>query len=145
MSASFKDDLGREWNLRLDFSLVRSIRDSLGVDLLSLEQQGNALTRMADDPALLVDVVYLICEKQCQRRKISDEEFGHGFTGETFQTAAAAFMEALVSFTPPPRRDLAKFAMTMTTGAMEAATETAKQILQKTLDEAQEQLATCGK
>lgn len=144
MSASFKDDLGREWSLRLDFSLVRSIRDAVGIDLLNLEQQGSSLQKMADDPALLVDVVYLMCEKQCQRRKISDEEFGQGFTGETFQLAAAAFMEALISFTPPPRRDLAKFAMTMTTGAMEAANETAKQIIQKTLDEAQERLAACG-
>jgi len=144
MSASFKDDLGREWVLRIDDSLARSIREAVGVNLYNPEEQAKALQRMADEPGMLVDVVFLICERQCQHRKISDEEFGRGFTGDTFQAAATALVEAIVNFTPPPRRDVAKFAMSMTTGAMETATETARQILQKTMEDAQTTLATCG-
>lgn len=144
MAASFKDDEGREWHLRLNHTLVAEIRDALGVNLHHVDEQAKALQRMAEDPVLLVNVVYLVCERQCQRLKISDEDFGRGFGGDTYQAAVEAFQEAVLLFTPPPRRDVARFAMSMTTGAMESATETVKQVLQKTMDDAQSKLATCG-
>lgn len=145
MGASFKDDEGREWHLRLNHTLVAEIRDALGVNLHHVDEQAKALQRMADEPELLVNVLYLVCEKQCQRLKIGEEDFGRGFGGDTYENAALAFREAVVLFTPPPRRDVAKFAMTMTQGAMEAATETVKQILQKTMDDAKASLATSGR
>ncbi|MFO7971921.1 MAG: hypothetical protein R6U40_09240, partial [Desulfobacterales bacterium] len=58
------------------------------------------LERLADDPVLLVDVLYVLCEEQAQRDGVSDEDFGRGLRGDALDAAARAFLEALADFCP---------------------------------------------
>jgi hypothetical protein len=123
--ATFTDEAGREWNLRLDYSAVRQIRKSLGVDLIDLKGQGAAFARMADDLELLVNVLYLALADQCAAKGITDEEFGRGLAGEAFQEAANALQEAAISFLPPPDREAARRLLTILTGAKAELTASA--------------------
>jgi hypothetical protein len=134
--AQFKDDAGREWVLRFDHSAMRDIYKRLGVNLHNTAEQAKAIDRMADEPGLLVDVCYVLCERQCQQRGITDEDFGRGFAqGETFEQGVSALMEALLSFTSPQRRDLAKRTMSLTLGVRTRAEELVGTILTKVMDE----------
>ena len=142
--SKFKDAEGREWHLRLNHSLLRRIRDAGGYDLHSMDGQSTALQKMADDPLDFIATLYQIVEDQAERRSVTVEAFGEGFTDETVELAAKALVEAIANFTRPLRRELVRTALTMPTGAMEAATATVHQIMRKTLSEAQEKLQTCG-
>jgi hypothetical protein len=134
--AQFKDDEGREWELRFDHSLMRTIHKRLRVNLHNTAEQAKAIDRMAEDIELLVNVLYLLCKEQCDSAGVSDEEFGKGFgTGETFDRANSALMEALLSFTSPQRRDLAKRTMSLTLGVRTRAEELVGTILTKAMDE----------
>ncbi len=104
MSASFTDSEGTRWDLRLDIVIARRIRDVLGVDLVN---RGNEeIERLGRDAFLLVDVIYLVCEGQAKERNITDEQFGRRLAGDPISEATDAFMEALIRFTPSPRRTI---------------------------------------
>lgn len=133
--AKFLDDEGREWEVRLNHTLLREIRDATGLDLHNLTEQGKALVKMADDQSLLVDTVYLTCERQCARRGISSERFGEGFAkGETFELAAYALRDALLDFTRPLDRDLAAKVLDLTEGQRTQAVEMARGFVMKAME-----------
>ena len=141
--AQFKDDEGREWVLRFDHSAMRDIQKRLGVNLHNTAEQAKAIDRMADDPGLIVDVCYVLCERQCQHRGITDEDFGRGFAqGETFERGVSALMEALISFTSPQRRDLAKRTMSLTLGVRRKAEKMVGDILKKAVKQSEKALTS---
>lgn len=110
-AAKFTDDSGRDWFLRLDYTLARQIRAALAIDLIDLKGQAAALARMADAPELLVDTVWLIVEAQAKRLGLTDEDFGRGLGGgEAFERAAVALQECLAFFLRP--QDRSAFVMT---------------------------------
>ena len=116
MTSKFTDSENREWTLYLDINLARTIRNRLDVDVL--DPQGG-LSKLASDPILLVDTLYLICEEQCIQRKVSDEEFGRSLRGQSIEDATDALVEALTDFIPPRRRELLQ---SMTTAGEELQT-----------------------
>lgn len=124
-AAMFIDEEKREWSLRLDYSLVRSIRKRLGIDLADLKGQGEALAKMADNIELLVNTIYLIVEPQCQAKGITDEDFGRGLAGDAFERARLALLEAIINFTPPQDRGAALMIQAILTTARKQATENA--------------------
>jgi hypothetical protein len=135
--ATFRDDREREWTVRLDHALLLRIRKVLAVDLHNMTEQAKALARMAEEPELLVNVLYLACEEQCKARDLSDEDFGRGFAeGETFERACLAFQEALLSFTPPQRRQIVKQTMTTTLGVRQRAEEMVANLVTRAINEA---------
>jgi hypothetical protein len=102
---TFKDNEGREWQVRIDVNAVRSVRSELDVNLLALPDQEFALlTRLTTDLVLLVDVLYVVCRKQAQDRSISDEEFGRSMYGDCIQNAADALIRETIDFFPDARR-----------------------------------------
>ena len=124
-SAKFTDEAGREWTLRLNFSLVRHIRDTLGIDLIDLKGQGEALAKMADNMAILVDTVYLMVEPQCKARSVSDVEFGEGLAGDCFERMRQALLESIINFTPPQDRGASTMIQAILTAARKQAVEEA--------------------
>lgn len=138
--AVFLDDKGREWTLRFDHALMLSIRKRLGVDLHNMTEQAKALDRMADDAALFVNMLYMLCEEQCQQQGITDEDFGRGLAeGETTARAILAIQEAILSFTTPQRREIARKMIGATLGARQRAEEMVGNLVTKALAE-----TTCG-
>ena len=101
--AVFIDNQKREWNLYIDIPIARKIRTVLDVDILDIQE---GLTAVSEDPILLCDVLYMLCQEQAESLGVSDEQFGQALVGEAIESACSAFVEALMDFSPPRRRKI---------------------------------------
>lgn len=97
--ASFDDSDGRSWTLRIDVNTIRRVRDALDVDLPDLAG-GPLLDRVAGDPVLLVDILYVLCRGQAEERSVEAEAFGAAMVGDAIDRATSALLEALADFCP---------------------------------------------
>lgn len=101
----FKDANHREWHLDITVNELRRVKKMVDLDLLDLEE-GRTIARLANDPILLVDVLWILCEDQAQKEGITDEQFGRSLRGEVIEHATEALFEALTDFFPPQRQIL---------------------------------------
>lgn len=103
--ATFTDNKGRSWEIALDVAAMKRVRSALGVDLYKATDDGlRPLGELLKDGILFVDVLFVLCREQAKEQGVSDEDFGRGLAGDAVEHAAAAFLEALVSFTPSQKR-----------------------------------------
>lgn len=101
---TFRDEEGREWLVKVHVAAVGRVRDRLGVDLYGLVDDGmKGLGALMGDPVKLVNVLYVLCQREAEARNISDEDFGAALAGDALEKATEAFLEALVDFFPSPR------------------------------------------
>jgi hypothetical protein len=128
---TFRDNAGRTWTVAVDVAAVKRVRSVLNVDLLEYVD-GSLLQRLAVDPVLLCDVLYVVCKPEADRLGVSDEDFGRAMGGDVIEHATRAFMEALVSFSPNPR-DRANLKRVL--NAMDNTMEKARDIVTRRLDE----------
>lgn len=106
---AFTDTAGMRWVVALNVTLLRQIRQRLDLDLMRLlDDEGQILTRLASDPALLVDLIYLLCAEEAERLGISDETFGRRLGGDTLDAATDALLEAVVDFFPSAQRRIGR-------------------------------------
>lgn len=109
--AQFTDNAKRDWSLSLNVNVLKLIKRELDVDLLDLAH-GSVLDRLANDPALLVDVLYLIAKPQADRQGVTAEQFGEAMVGDALDAASEALVDALVEFLPGKKRALLTKLMT---------------------------------
>jgi len=100
---TFTDSQGRTWNVVLNVGALRRVRDLLKVDLLDVAR-GDLLERLADDPVLLVDVLYVLCKTDAEAQGVSDEDFGRAMVGGVLDEAGSALMQELLGFFPSAQR-----------------------------------------
>ena len=100
---TFTDSQGRMWNVVINVSAIKHVRDLLGVDLLDVAS-GDLLSRLADDPCLLVDVLFVLCKPEADAKGVGDEDFGRGMVGGVLDEASAALMKELLDFFPSAQR-----------------------------------------
>lgn len=74
---------------------------------------GDIVARLADDPILLCDVLYVLCRQQAEERKITDEDFGRGLAGDALGEATKAMLAELADFFREPQRSAVKEAVAM--------------------------------
>ena len=97
----FRDGEGREWCVSLNIAQARKVKEQLDdLNLLDAEQ----LQRLAGDPYTAANVLYVLCERQCRERDITDEQFGEALAGDVFEEAVAALLQELVDFFPSRQR-----------------------------------------
>ena len=96
---SFDDSAGRSWTLRIDVSAIRRVRQALDVDLLDLAG-GPLLDRVAGDPVLLVDILYVLARGQADQQNVDAEAFGAAMVGDAIDSGVGALLEALADFFP---------------------------------------------
>ena len=102
---TFKDNEGRDWQVRIDVAAVRSVRSELQVNLLDLpEQEFALLTRLTTDLVLAVDVLYVVCRRQAHERSVTDEDFGRAMYGDALQAGVDALVRETIDFFPDARR-----------------------------------------
>ena len=101
---TFTDNLDRSWDVAIDVTAIKRVRDLVGVDLLEIVD-GSLIEKLIRDPVLLCDVVYAVCKLQADERDppVTDEEFGRAMAGDVIEHATTALLEDLVSFCPSPR------------------------------------------
>ncbi len=104
---TFKDNKGVEWDITLDAPSIKRVRSECDPRfMLGDEGEDNTYTRMLADPALLCEVVFILCAKQRQLRGCSEEDFYLNVIGNAIDDATAALLKAILSFTPRRTREL---------------------------------------
>lgn len=102
ISCAFTDTKGRSWPLRVDYRALRSMKSMLGLNLMGDDKGiSTTLEKLAADPVLLIDTLYVLCEPLCRDRGVSDMEFGQAFDGRTLIEAQDALIRAIADFSPP--------------------------------------------
>ena len=108
---TFKDNAGRTWSVSLNVLQMKRIRARLGIDLvnvIALEPDGKVkvdlVDRIATDPCLLVDILWVCVEDEAKAAGVSDEDFGRSLAGDSIECATAAFLDELVDFFPGAKR-----------------------------------------
>jgi hypothetical protein len=100
----YTDAQGKAWEVRLNVTLLRRVRDVLGIDLNALVADGLAgLGKFLRDPMRVVEVLFVLCEEQAQRDGVSPEDFGTALYGDSIVDATDALLEELIDFFPNPR------------------------------------------
>ena len=105
MAQTFKDTTGRTWTVAIHVDAVKRVKAALEVDLLEAIS-GPLIEKFVDDPVLLCDVLFVVCQEQADAQGVDSEAFGRAMAGDAIDDAVAAFLEALVHFFPGPRRAL---------------------------------------
>ena len=100
---TFKDKAGRAWHVVIDVSALKRVRGLLAVDLMDVAG-GDLLSRLADDPCLLVDVLFALCKPEADAAKVADEDFGRAMVGNVLDEASSALIKELCDFFPSARR-----------------------------------------
>ena len=101
----FKDTVGREWEVTINVTSMKKVRSLLSVDLYRLAEDGFRLLHgLLDDPCLFVDVLFVLCREQAEKRGVSDEDFGRGLCGSPLEKATDAFLEEFVDFFPESKQ-----------------------------------------
>jgi hypothetical protein len=110
---TFKDLKGRTWDININYSTIKRIKDLLGInitDLINIDKETNLdislLTRYASDIVLLIDTLYCICKDQADKLNITDVEFGESFSGEEADNALNALVEEVINFFPTAKKTL---------------------------------------
>ena len=107
----FKDKNGQDWQIVLNVHQMKRIRAALGIDLvnvITLDKEGvvnvDMIDRIANDPCLLVDILWVLVEEQAKAINVTDEQFGAALAGESIENATKAFLDELVDFFPGAKR-----------------------------------------
>ena len=106
--ASFRDNEKNIWDLSITVNTLKRLKE-IDVDLMG--DLNKMLEKMASDPILLCDILYVTCQKQADERKMSDVDFGEMLVGDVIEHATEAFVEALINFIPARRGKLLRAMM----------------------------------
>lgn len=93
----FRDGKDRDWQVSLHVANVKKIRELLAFDIVASDV-AKTLDRLASDPVLLVDTLFVICSDEAKKANVSDEDFGAAMYGDALDRATTALLDELVSF-----------------------------------------------
>src|SRR5688500_13815045 len=93
---TFKDINGREWQISLNGWIAGQLKKRLDFNVRDYQ----SIMRAADDPVLLLNVLFVICEEQAKAADVTDEHFGKAMGGDTIDAATRAFLDEAVAFAP---------------------------------------------
>ena len=96
---TFTDTTNRTWTISLTLGTAMTVKDKLGIDLLSPEEgDPPLLTRLGTDEMFLGQVLLALLEPQFEAHKVTAEQVRNSFDGQTLLAAQKAFYEELVDF-----------------------------------------------
>ena len=132
---TFKDNKGRTWEIALNVWQMKRLRDTLGIDLVNVigtsadgSVRVDTIDRIASDPCLLVDILWVCVEEEAKAAGVTDEQFGRSLAGDAIEDATRAFLDELVDFFPGAKRLFLKKAVELSrkyAGEMTVALEKA--------------------
>jgi hypothetical protein len=140
---SFRTKDGTRWTIEFTYGTMKRIRALTGLDLTDI-QDGRPLLRLANEWALLADVLFLAVEEQAKGRGITDEDFGAMLDARALEEASEALPRAVLNFSPKHLRKGLEAALK---AALEAQEETAEAVaeyassprMRKKIEELQEE------
>lgn len=96
---------GKTVELVISMGSVMRIKSVLNYNLLDVGKEG-CIEKILDDQVALCNVLYILCEKSCESKSISDIDFGYGMDGGNLQLATDQFLEELKNFLPLHKKTL---------------------------------------
>ena len=103
--ATFSDQAGRRWRIKISVATVRALRCKFDIDLLKiLDRQHNPFAALADDPLALCDVLWFLLSDQASEAGVAELDWLDSMAGDALSAAAYALMEATIDFFPQHRR-----------------------------------------
>ena len=102
----FTDAKGDVWRVAVTGGTVKRAAEILHVDIGEpLAGDPPLLTRFDTDIAFKVDLIYVVCLPEADKRGITDLEFAERMEGDALYEASEAFLEALTDFSRRLRRE----------------------------------------
>lgn len=109
---SFKDIKDRTWNIAINVNSIKRVRAMAdGFDLMKVVEDQSTLSRLTDDPFILVAALYALCQPQADTASVTPEDFGEAMGGDSLDGASTALLAELADFFPPHRRGPMKAAV----------------------------------
>jgi len=103
--STFKDIKGNEYIIIITVGSAEDVKNRikdgnhLPVDLFAVVQKGE-LNAFLEDIPLMINTLYVLLEDQIKEYGLTDVQFGRSLGGPQIEEATAAFLEALVNFSP---------------------------------------------
>jgi hypothetical protein len=120
----FKDEQGRQWNLKLTIGKAMQLRDEMNLDVNQLiDPNSGLLHELMVDSWKLLDILLLITRDERKQISVSDEDFANALGGETLDEATEAFLYGVTS----SLKKLQRRAFAAMTRQLSTATEMAAQ------------------
>ena len=108
---SFQDKNGKKWNIELNVGTAKRVKSECEIDLVNVitmsrdgKAQASPLERLAEDPILLVDVLFSLCKEQAKESGIDDFAFAELFNADAVEQSSNALMEEIINFSQPAKR-----------------------------------------
>ena len=119
---SFKDKKGTAWDIELNVGTARKLNSRLSLNFLPAAIPGGgkedetpawvgALVRVGEDPGLLADALWTLCERSAEARGIGPDEFAERLDGDAARAAADAIAAEVVNFSHPAIRPILRDAV----------------------------------
>jgi len=96
---NWSDNQQREWNVALDFGIIRRVHKLVGVDMMDPAQSAGVVGLSAQR-AKLGEVLWLLSEKQAQNFGITQDEFFSGLDSDALAEGFNAICEGFIFFSP---------------------------------------------
>ena len=106
---TFTDNQGRVWDVEINVTTLRRVRDLAKVNLTRILDDG-FLDAFLEDAFQQADVLFSLCRDQAEERGVCDEDFGRALTGQAMESAQIAMLAELADFFPLRRALLEKIA-----------------------------------
>ena len=114
MSTTFTNTLGNTFNIKVNVFAIKNVKEQTGTDIGKLlNEEAAGLKELTEDPIAMCDVLYVLCEEQAASFGMSDRQFGESMSGDVYEAAVYAFIEAYADFCPAHLRDVLKQGLKM--------------------------------
>ena len=100
---SFRDVNGREYLCVVNLATVISLKQRHGININDIGQ-GDLLTRIANDPELLVNMLWACCEGSAKSLGVDEIQFAQSLGGDSLESAIDSMLDAIILFFPPLKR-----------------------------------------
>jgi hypothetical protein len=103
----FTDGENRTWTVRVTVGVIKEVRNLFQLDINeALNPQSGVIDKLADDPVMMMDVIYVCCRPQMDAKGVSVEDFSDSITGDTIEQASKALVDAVVDFFPRSKTEV---------------------------------------
>ena len=100
MQRNFTDTNGKQWFPKLTLFEAARIKRNLEINIEDFED----IQRMVQDPFLLCETLFIVCETEANRLGISQEVFGRSLAGDSIREAREALLYAVSDFFEDKRK-----------------------------------------
>ena len=98
----FYDGNNRKWLLNIKISSCKVVMEATNIDIATFPECINQLA----DIFVFSKILWLLIKGQAEKANVTEEDFYDSLDGEVVDKAFQAFLEEIVNFSPPQKREL---------------------------------------